>query len=65
MNRRRIVGVAALVLAALCWLAEVSFYGGVDPDGVLQESFFLPLTFILGFVGVVMLAASLFRWPRG
>ncbi len=60
---RKILIIASLVffaLAALSGLAETLFYGGVDADGVLQESFFLPLSFILAFAGIVALAMSVF-----
>lgn len=35
--------------------AESTFYGGIDENGVLQESLFLPLTFIFGAGGLVFL----------
>ena len=48
-----------MLLAGLSWLAETAFYGGIDPNGVLQESFFLPLTFILAALGVILIFVSL------
>ncbi|MGR3761862.1 DUF3955 domain-containing protein [Roseobacteraceae bacterium NS-SX3] len=57
--RLKTAGLAALVLAGLCWLAETLFYGGTDADGALQESFFLPLTFIFAALGIALLAVSL------
>ena len=60
----RLTGLIALVLAGLSWLAEIIFYGGIDPNGVLQESFFLPLTFILAAIGIVTLGISLVLKPR-
>jgi hypothetical protein len=35
----RIAGLVALALAGLSWLAEASFYGSIDANGALQESF--------------------------
>ncbi len=58
-SRLRSTGFMALVLAGLSWLAETAFYGDIDADGVVQESFFLPLTFILAALGIVLLFASL------
>lgn len=58
-SKLRISGFIALVLAGLSWLAETAFYGGIDPNGVLQESFFLPLTFILAALGVILIFVSL------
>ncbi|WP_035572747.1 DUF3955 domain-containing protein [Halomonas halocynthiae] len=54
----RISGVTSLMLAALSWLVETLFYGDIDETGVLQESFFLPLAFILAALGIVLLVAS-------
>ena len=65
MTKLEIFGIAALIGAALCYVAETTFYNGADANGVLQESFFLPLTFILGALGIVMLVASLFAPKRG
>lgn len=43
-------------LSAICMFAESTFYGGIEENGMLQESLFLPLIFIFGAGGVVMLA---------
>lgn len=58
-SRLRIAGFLALVLAGLSGLAETAFYGDIDTNGVVQESFFLPLTFILAALGIVLIVASL------
>lgn len=58
-SKLRISGFIALVLAGLSWLSETAFYGHVDANGVLQESFFLPLTFILAALGLVLIFVSL------
>jgi hypothetical protein len=58
---KRKLGWAGLILVGLgvlSGLAERTFYGRVDADGVLQESFFLPLSFLLGFVGVLLLLVA-------
>ena len=62
-NRLRIFGLTSLALAGFSWLAETLFYGDVDAEGVLQESFFLPLTFIFAalVVALVMLSIILDR----
>lgn len=59
ISRLRIAGFIALVLAGLSGLAETAFYGDIDTNGVVQESFFLPLTFILAALGIVLIVASL------
>jgi len=58
-NHLLTLGLITLVFACLSWLAETLFYGDVDAQGVLQESFFLPLTFILALLGVVLVIASI------
>lgn len=63
-SKLRTAGFVALVLAGLSWLAETAFYGDIDSNGVLQESFFLPLTFILAAIGIVLLGISLVLKPR-
>ncbi|TFH65138.1 MAG: DUF3955 domain-containing protein [Candidatus Zixiibacteriota bacterium] len=35
--------------------AETAFYGNIDANGVLQESFFLPLTFTFVVLGIVLI----------
>ncbi|MDU9007035.1 hypothetical protein [Sedimentitalea todarodis] len=60
MKRKlQIAGLVSLALAGLSWLLETSFYGGIDSSGILQESMFLPLTFILAALGLILLATSL------
>lgn len=45
-------GVLFIILAVASGAAEAVFYGGIDENGVLQESFFLPLTFLLAAAGL-------------
>ena len=47
------ISIAMFVLAAICGIAEATFYGGIDENDVLQESLFLPLTFIFAAGGLV------------
>lgn len=63
-SKLRIAAQLAFVLAGICWLSETVFYGGMDADGVLQESLFLPLTFILTCVGAALLFIPLFVRKR-
>lgn len=64
ISKLKLFGIAALIGAVLCYIAETTFYNGVDANGVVQESFFLPLTFILAALGIVMMVASLFVRKR-
>lgn len=59
-SKIRLIGISAIIIAVLFWLAEKIFYGGIDADGVLQESFFLPLSFLLGAIGILLVIVSLF-----
>jgi hypothetical protein len=56
-------GFALVIAGVASWILEQLLYGGrLDENNVLQESFFLPLAFILVFVGVafILLATALF-----
>lgn len=57
-SKLRMAGFAAFALAGLSWLAETAFYGDLDPTGVLKESLFLPLTFLLSILGIILLVTS-------
>ena len=61
MTKLRITGLVFFGLAAFCATAEAVLYGDVGADGVLQESMFLPLTFLFAAIAFVTLAVSLFR----
>lgn len=49
------IGIVLIALGVASYLAEQVFYEYVDENGVLQESFFLPLAFILGCIGLILL----------
>ncbi len=51
MSRLMWIGVTLIVAGITSGILEQVFYGGVDENNVLQESFFLPLAFILIFFG--------------
>ncbi|MGE6441641.1 hypothetical protein ACQKC9_08775 [Psychrobacter sp. NPDC078409] len=54
-----ISGSIMLALATLSGLMESLFYGGIGSDGVLQESLFLPLTFIFLALALILYCLSL------
>lgn len=56
------VAIVFIVLSSASYLAEMAFYNSIDEKGVLQESFFLPLAFILSFIGVLAFLISFFRY---
>ena len=51
MSKLMWTGIAVLMAGVASGLLEKTFYGYVDENNVLQESFFLPLAFILIFLG--------------
>jgi len=59
--KRRLVRIGAILLGLsfLSGLAEEIVYGGrVDENGVVQESFLLPLTFLLVTPGLLLLLVA-------
>lgn len=58
-------GSILLALAALFGLMERLFYGGIDANGVLQESLFLPLAFIFLIFAIILYGLSLLMQIRG
>jgi hypothetical protein len=68
MSKLMWLGIALVVSGVVSGILEQTFYGYVDQNNVLQESFFLPLAFILIFLGggliVVAIARNLIRQFR-
>ncbi|SNZ21127.1 DUF3955 domain-containing protein [Cohaesibacter gelatinilyticus] len=52
-----------LLMAGLSALLEMAFYGSIDAAGVLQESFFLPMAWLCGFLGLISLGGY-FIWRK-
>lgn len=60
MKSKLFIGGSILLAAAVfSGLMETIFYGGIDSEGILQESLFLPLTFICLALSVTFYASSL------
>lgn len=51
-------GLFIIVLGAASLGLEKVFYGGIDSNGVLQESFFLPLSFLLWGLGALLIIGA-------
>ena len=66
MSKLMWTGIAALMAGVASGLLEKTFYGYVDENNVLQESFFLPLAFILIFLGggLIIVAAGRYLKTR-
>jgi len=58
MSKLMWLGVVALIAGMVSGVLERTFYGYVDENNVLQESFFLPLAFISAFLGVGLIAVA-------
>jgi hypothetical protein len=58
-----VIGIFILLLGILGRLAENYFYGGrLDENNVVQESFFLPLSFILSGIGFILIIIAILKW---
>lgn len=55
------LGFVSFFLAVLCFVCESLWYGDIGEDGVLNESFFLPLGYIFAALGIVLVAVALVR----
>jgi hypothetical protein len=63
MSKFMLTGIAFVIAGIMCGAFEQIFYGGrLDENNVVQESFFLPLSFMLTFLGIILLAAGLTRY---
>ena len=59
MSKLMWLGITLVVSGVASGILEQRFYGGrVDEYNVLQESFFLPLAFILIFLGGVLIVVA-------
>jgi hypothetical protein len=61
MSKVMWAGIAALIFGSISGVLERTFYGYVDENNVLQESIFLPLAFILLFLGCGLVAIAMVR----
>ena len=60
MSKLMLTGIAFVIAGIASGIYEKIFYGNrLDENNVVQESFFLPLSFMLTFLGIILLAASL------
>jgi hypothetical protein len=63
MSRLTWLGIALVVSGVASGILEQNFYGGrLDENNVLQESFFLPLAFILIFLGCALIVVAAGRY---
>ncbi len=59
MSKFMWLGIALVIAGITSGFLEQVFYGGrVDENNVVQESFFLPLAFILMFLGVTLIVVA-------
>jgi len=54
----RRIGLGCIGLAIACAIAERLFFSGIHDNGVLRESFFLPLAWGFAVVGGVLLVSA-------
>jgi multisubunit Na+/H+ antiporter MnhB subunit len=59
MSKFMWLGIALVIAGITSGFLEQVFYGGrVDENNVVQDSFFLPLAFILMFLGVTLIVVA-------
>lgn len=51
-------GIVLIFLGLVSGAMERLFYNTIDENGILQESFFLPLSFIFIFIGALLIISS-------
>ena len=61
MSKLMWLGIAAMMAGVASGVLERTFYGYVDENNVLQESFFLPLAFIMIVLGGGLIAVAIAR----
>lgn len=61
MSKLMWLGIAVLIAGMASGFLERIYYGYVDEDNVLQESFFLPLAFVLIFLGGALIVVATAR----
>jgi hypothetical protein len=65
MSKLMWLGIALVVAGMVSGILEQIFYGGrLDENNVLQESFFLPLAFILIFLGGGLIIVATGRYLK-
>jgi hypothetical protein len=63
MSKLTWLGIALVASGAASGILEQKFYGArLDENNVLQESFFLPLAFILTFLGCALIVVATGRY---
>jgi hypothetical protein len=59
MSKLTIAGITFIILGLISGYMQNTYYGYVDAEGVLHDSFFLPLSVLLLILGVLLLIIAL------
>ena len=62
MPKLSITGIVFLTLGFVSGLVQQRYYGYMDTEGVIHDSLFLPLAFMLTAIGGLLLLISMVRF---
>ncbi len=62
MSKLAIVGFVFVALGFVSGFIQQKYYGYMDAEGVIHDSLFLPLAFILAMIGSLLLLISMVRF---
>jgi uncharacterized membrane protein YphA (DoxX/SURF4 family) len=62
MSKLSITGIVFVTLGIVSGFIQQRYYGYMDAEGVIHDSFFLPLAFILAMIGGLLLLISMVRF---
>lgn len=62
MSKLAIIGIVFIALGIISGFIQQNYYGYIDAEGVIHDSIFLPLAFILTMIGGLLLLICIVRF---
>ena len=62
MSKLTIIGIVFVALGILSGFVQQNYYGYMDAEGMIHDSLFLPLAWILSMIGGLLLLTSMVRF---